>query len=209
MVVFKKVRDPGVKPKFSLAIDPGVASAGFCLLSPPTNDLEYWAIQDPNTKVTQFAFPELRELIAAKAKQYIDRVPLTDIQWKDTEIVIEYPFLGGQFSVGLMLTANEIVGRLWDQKSVCAVTFIPARIPEFFAKTRSVSDTETKILAGMISPKWDSTKRTPVHAADAFLFSVFRHYNYYKSVGWLNANVREPTYTVKQIPLSWPLTTLS
>lgn len=179
-------------PSFSLSIDPGVATSGYALLS-KGGTVKSWRQERKDTEVLSKSLPELLVLMRRLVEEDLLRVRDQEgaFSWGEAEVVMEYPHLSGQFSLGLSLYISELTAQLRAQ-GVLKVTFIPNRIPEWFMKQRGVSGKETVHLARSLFP-WVGTQRISVHECDALLFSLFKHYRFYNSKFGIVA--REPVFS--------------
>lgn len=181
----------------SLSIDPGVSTAGFCLLG-TRGRLETWSAASPDFHVLKLIYPELLVKIRDRALEFINKTPICGAQWETTEVIMEYPHISGGFSLGLAQMITTLTQIFIDKLNVPRVVFIPNRIPEFFLKVRSVSGRET---VDLVKSFGILEGRFPVHEADALLFSVFAHLEVYRSRYPSDAmrNLRVPNFEIVEL----------
>lgn len=177
---------------FSLSIDPGVATSGYALLT-RQGVVHSWKAEREDTGVMSKSVPELLVLMRKLVGEDLLRAFEVEepFSWHSAEVVMEYPHISGQFSLGLSLYMSELVSRLLGL-GVMKISFLPNRIPEWFLKQRGVSGRETVALTRSLFP-WVGAKRISVHECDALLFSLYKHYRFYNQKFGIVA--REPLFT--------------
>lgn len=189
------VSRPGVKITQGLSIDPGLASTGLCRIyrvGGKLNIVPSWL--EKTEAPLSVALPQLIEMCDRQAHRTLDA--LKELNLGETEVVIEYPHLGGEFSVGLCTYINQLTNVLWNKAGVARITFLPARIPEYFCKQRKqVTGTETVALVKSLLPGLPG--RFPTHAADAALFTLFRFYDSLPAE--LQSRLRKPEYELVEL----------
>jgi len=169
----------------AVAIDPGLATCGIAYLNTSKINDGCWVdwdwFEDKSGKATTLALPELYAYAQERAlftyKKMFEQFESLDPSACD--FIIEYPHLMGQFSTGLAVFICKLTQVLKDNDAR-RITYIPARIPEFFLKVRSVNGTQTVTFAKEAYGKSlyraeDTPIRLKVHAADALLFLLFRY----------------------------------
>lgn len=185
------------RSQYSLSVDPGVVTSGYAFLDSEAKTVVSWAEKNEGVRVLELQVPELlqavkgvvqKNLSGAIARIGREKVPAT-------EVILEYPHVSGEFSMGLAVCLTWMQ-EFFVREGFLKVTYIPARIPEWFLKVRSVSGRETVDLAKSFFPHIRD-KRVAVHECDALLFSLFKHYDFYHRVFGVNA--RPPQYEIVDV----------
>lgn len=179
------------EPRHSLAIDPGIKTIGWCLYDKENGTFSHGFKEFEEESPLSVDFPRLYEMVHRVLVNLSGELKGVDFMF--TEVVVEYPHIGGQFSTGLCCYLTRLIDTLVMRHNCPRISLIPNRIPEWFLKKRSVSGTET---VQLVKKVLDIQGRIKVHAADAILFSIFRHFDLWlKFNGKGIAEMRRPEFT--------------
>jgi len=202
MNIYRYEEDDRV-PRLSLSVDPGITTSGVSILDRESREFQWVRIPKRESRTMGVALPELYVEIHSQIENIMSTIQALDVcgtsswDWRETELLIEYTFLQGLFSVGLGAFVCTLVERA--RMGGCPrVSFIPPRIPEFFYRKKSVSDKETKELFRMLYPSED-VRKIPVHTIDASLFNIFYNFEFFPEH---SGRLRYPVYDL--IRFSFP-----
>lgn len=122
-----------------LALDPAVRDGGFSYFCPREKTLLTGNIKT-DKKVMSVSFPELFLIVNSSVNKAIETLsPYLGIE---TNFLLEYTFLKGEFSVGLSMYNSLLVERLVRESLVGRICFVPTRMGSFFLKKRTTTKGE-------------------------------------------------------------------
>jgi hypothetical protein len=181
----------------SLAIDPGFRTSGFSLIDFNKNKVKAWSAPSNKAKVMGLPFPYVLEVAASRIDFYIKQLE-RHCTPETTEVVLEFTHLQGEFSVGMCMLNSLLVQRLFEV-GVPKVVLIPNRIAQFFMKMQGVSDAQIKrfVEVKVTEPmgKNFTTGKISPHSADAILFHVFVHNDFFRSKFDVTVRIPEIEFT--------------
>lgn len=179
------------KIRWSFAIDPGLKTTGFCLLfHEEGGSVTTWSADKSMDRVMGISYPELYSLVSSRVDLYKRQLPAAG-SMREGEVVIEYSFLQGIFSLGIATLVSMLTRTLLKEVGVGRVVMIPPKIPQYFLRVRSASDSEIKKFVREKFPASVFKKGKPSpHEADAILFLSYLYPGIMKSR--YGADLREP-----------------
>jgi hypothetical protein len=147
-----------------LSCDPGVRTGAFCFLDREGKKL-ITGEHITTEKVMFMSFPALFPRVKEAAVSFTELVKpyLSDT----TELILEYTFLMGQFSVGLSLFNALFVDGLLRNRQAGRILFVPPRLGSFFLKKKKTTKREHINLAKSLFP--ELPKKISQHECDAIL----------------------------------------
>jgi hypothetical protein len=147
-----------------LACDPGVRTGAFCSLDRAGKKLITGEHRTPD-KVMFMAFPSLFPRVKESALRFTE---LIEPYLSETaELILEYTFLMGQFSVGLSLFNALFIDSLIRNRQVGRILFVPPRLGSFFLKQKKTTKREHINLVKSLFP--ELPKKISQHECDAIL----------------------------------------
>lgn len=196
-----KLYKEGESLPYSLTIDPGLVTSGFCLLDTRSGSIILRTILN-NENYISSTFLENYVMCASQFKLYIKTIQelLPDVPLSLVQVNVEHSVYNPefQFSIGLNMFLTYLVDHL-SSLGVVRVDLIPPRTPQFFLQTReklklSQIKKWVKYFLPMFYEVCDSA-----HSIDALLHSVFLHYDIYTKHHKIDVRVPDLEIRVKDL----------
>ena len=175
--------DSSVVIKHTLAIDPGLKTSGFSLISWEQGSVISWEAPAEARKVLGLPFPDVFQRVSERVDIYLDQIP-EGLDLSSFEVVVEYTYFGGEFSSGIHMLVSTLMRALDREVVVGRVTLVPAKIAQYFMRVRSATDSMVKKYVREKFPKeWFAGGKVGPHAADAMLFQAYNNYEWFVERG--------------------------
>lgn len=134
------VINSGLKTKFTVSIDTGINTGGLCFINHETRQVNILPYES-NYNAMESEFPKLYCYINDATEKYIDLIntglssvghTLTDLDFNQTEISMEYTGTWGIYSIGLFAFLSGVVTKIINTYKIKSLVFLPPITGKYF-----------------------------------------------------------------------------
>lgn len=178
-------------PLYSLTIDPGLVTSGFCLINFANDSVKLKTIET-KTNFISSTFMENYQMSCKQFQVYLQTLSemLISPDLTKFQVNIEHSVYNPEFtfSIGLNIFLTYLVDGLLSL-GVPLIKLIPPKTPQYFLQDSSkLKDSEIKRWVKFFMPMFSDKALSP-HSRDALLHSLFLHYEFYNKVYKINARL--------------------
>lgn len=174
-----------------IVIDPGLATAGFVFLDFKNGNMRSFYYKRPGRELLKKEFPLFLMEIKDVVKDYYSIInEMSPYPVEELSFAMEYTFLRGSFSVGILTFLTYFIGDFERKRPVGYYLYPPQAVTLVMGRRGCKGRETVKKIRGIL--KYDEEKkRISSHEADAFCASFCIAPKFYKKYYGLDFNFLE------------------
>lgn len=188
------------KTKFSISVDPGIFTSGFTFIDSEKNVIRHALREDKESRLSG-EFPVVLPTIIKATSETIRAIQsflgFNPHNYVRTQVIIEYTFMQGAFSVGISTFVTLLVYRIINEVYPAKILFVPPKVVTMLInkqwKSKKPKDSEVQEFIIENFPHVKGQKLA-IHICDSLLFSYLCHPTFYRKT--YNIDLERPKLEV-------------